>query len=44
MNSDADRKIPVILDTDIMTVPEDQVLSTRVLRTVLGGRTVYPAP
>ncbi len=34
----------VILDTDIMTVPEDQVLSTRVLRTVLGGRTVYPVP
>ena len=34
----------VILDRDIMTVPEDQVLGTRVQRTVLGGKTVYPIP
>ena len=31
----------VILDQDIMTVPAEQVLATRVLRTVLGGKTVY---
>jgi len=33
----------VILDQDIMTVPASQVLATRVLRTVLGGKTVYEA-
>jgi len=33
----------VILDQDIMTVPARQVLATRVLRTVLGGKTVYEA-
>ena len=31
----------VILDRDIMTVPDDQILDARVLRTVLGGSTVY---
>ena len=34
----------VVLDRDIMTVPETEVLATRVRRTVLGGRTVFPAP
>jgi predicted amidohydrolase YtcJ len=34
----------VILDTDIMTVPEDQILATKVRRTFLGGITVYPIP
>ena len=33
----------VILDQDIMMVPARQVLATRVLRTVLGGKTVYEA-
>jgi predicted amidohydrolase YtcJ len=32
----------VILDRDIMTVAAEQLLGTRVVRTVLGGRTVYP--
>jgi hypothetical protein len=31
----------VVLDQDIMTVGEDQILATRVLMTVLGGKTVY---
>jgi predicted amidohydrolase YtcJ len=31
----------VILDQDIMAVPVGQILSTRVLRTVLGGETVF---
>ena len=31
----------VILDQDIMTVPAEQILATRVLRTVLGGKTVF---
>jgi len=31
----------VVLDRDIMTVAPEEVLSTRVLMTVLGGRTVY---
>jgi predicted amidohydrolase YtcJ len=31
----------VVLDRDITAVPADQVLQTRVLRTVLGGNTVY---
>ena len=31
----------VILDQDIMTVPAEQVLATRVIRTVLGGKTVF---
>ena len=33
----------VVLDRDIMTVPADQILGTKVLRTVLGGETVYQA-
>ena len=31
----------VILDQDIMTVAAEQVLATRVIRTVLGGKTVF---
>jgi hypothetical protein len=31
----------VVLDQDIMTVGVDQILATRVLMTVLGGKTVY---
>lgn len=31
----------VILDQDIMTVPAEQVLATKVVRTVLGGKTVF---
>ena len=31
----------VILDRDIMTVPADQILGTRVVSTWLGGKTVY---
>jgi predicted amidohydrolase YtcJ len=31
----------VILDQDIMAVPVERILSTQVLRTVLGGKTVY---
>ncbi len=34
----------VVLDRDIMTVPEHEILATRVLRTVLGGETVHAAP
>jgi predicted amidohydrolase YtcJ len=34
----------VVLDTDIMTVPEDQILGTRVKRTFVGGKPVYPLP
>jgi predicted amidohydrolase YtcJ len=30
-----------VLDQDLMTVPAEQVLATQVLRTVVGGRTVY---
>lgn len=33
----------VILDRDIMTVPPDEILGARVLRTVVGGRSVYLA-
>jgi predicted amidohydrolase YtcJ len=33
----------VVLDRDIMTVASEQIRATRVLRTVLGGRTVYQA-
>ena len=31
----------VILDQDIMTAPPEKILATKVLRTVLGGHTVY---
>lgn len=33
----------VILDRDIMTVPIEQILGARVVRTVLGGKTVFEA-
>ncbi len=33
----------VVLDRDIMTVPPEEILGTRVLRTVVGGRSVYLA-
>lgn len=32
-----------VLDRDIMTCPENQIIGTRVLRTVIGGETVYEA-
>ncbi len=31
----------VVLDRDLTTIPPAQILATRVLRTVVGGRTVY---
>lgn len=34
----------VILDRDIMTIPEEQILDTRVLHTIVGGTVVYTAP
>ncbi len=33
----------VILDRDIMTIPEEQILDTRVLHTIVGGKVVYSA-
>jgi predicted amidohydrolase YtcJ len=33
----------VVLDRDIMTVPPEQIYETRVVRTVLGGKTVFLA-
>jgi predicted amidohydrolase YtcJ len=33
----------VVLDTDITSVPPEKILVTKVLRTVLGGKTVYEA-
>ncbi|MFP3950839.1 MAG: amidohydrolase [Candidatus Bathyarchaeia archaeon] len=33
----------IIIDRDILTCPEDDIKETRVLRTFLGGRTVYKA-
>jgi predicted amidohydrolase YtcJ len=33
----------VVLDRDITEVPREQILATKVLRTVVGGRTVYEA-
>lgn len=33
----------VVLDRDVTAVPADKVLGTRVLRTVVGGKTVYEA-
>ena len=30
-----------VFSQDIMTAPEDQLLNTRVVRTILGGKTVY---
>lgn len=34
----------LILDRDFMEVPADEIWRTRVLRTVIGGETVYEAP
>ena len=31
----------VILDRDIMTIPEEQILDTLVLHTIVGGKVVY---
>jgi predicted amidohydrolase YtcJ len=33
----------VVLDTDITAVPPERILGTKVLRTVVGGKTVYEA-
>jgi len=33
----------VVIDRDILTCPEDEIKETRVLRTILGGKTVYKA-
>jgi predicted amidohydrolase YtcJ len=33
----------VVLDRDVTSVPPLKVLGTRVLRTVVGGKTVYEA-
>jgi predicted amidohydrolase YtcJ len=33
----------VVLDHDVTAVSADKVLATKVLRTVVGGRTVYEA-
>lgn len=33
-----------VFSKDIMTVPEAEILDTRVLRTIVGGRTVYEVP
>ena len=33
----------IILDRDILTCPEDDIRDTKVLRTILGGKTVYEA-
>ena len=34
----------VVLDRDITAVAPERVLATKVLRTVVGGRTVYGSP
>jgi len=33
----------IVVDRDILTCPVDEIKSTRVLRTILGGKTVYEA-
>jgi predicted amidohydrolase YtcJ len=33
----------IIIDRDILTCPEDDVKDTKVLRTILGGKTIYKA-
>jgi hypothetical protein len=34
----------VVLDRDLTAIPPHQILGTQVLRTVVGGKTVYPQP
>jgi hypothetical protein len=34
----------VILSQDLLTVPDDKILDTKVLATFVGGKKVYPAP
>jgi predicted amidohydrolase YtcJ len=33
----------IVIDRDILTCPEEDIKDTKVLRTILGGRTVYKA-
>jgi predicted amidohydrolase YtcJ len=33
----------VLLDTDLLKCPEEQIASTRVLRTYIGGKLIYQA-
>jgi hypothetical protein len=33
----------VVLDRDVTSIPADKVVGTKVLRTVVGGKTVYEA-
>ncbi|MFQ6053240.1 MAG: amidohydrolase [Candidatus Bathyarchaeia archaeon] len=33
----------IVIDRDILTCPEDEIKDTKVLRTILGGKTVYKA-
>ena len=33
----------IVVDRDIMTCPEENIRDTKVLRTILGGKTVYKA-
>ena len=33
----------IVIDRDILTCPEDDIKDTKVLRTILGGKTVYEA-
>ena len=33
----------IVVDRDILTCPEDDIKDTKVLRTILGGKTVYEA-
>ena len=32
----------IVLDRDLLTCPDDQIAATRVLRTYVGGKLVYP--
>jgi predicted amidohydrolase YtcJ len=33
----------IIIDRDLLTCPEDEIKDIKVLRTILGGKTVYQA-
>jgi len=33
----------IVLDRDITAIPPEKILGTQVLRTVVGGKTVYEA-